>query len=152
VAVLLDTTAAVLLLRRKPPQEARPLLDAALGAIAGGTALLPAVAAAELLLGERRPEGAGRLRTALSHLPVVVLPAEAAAEAGSMGGFLASVGASVPLPDLLIAATALWLGVPLLTWDSDFPRSVAVARGSDSRHPGAEPWRALRLHPASIPG
>jgi hypothetical protein len=69
--------------------------------------------------------------------------------AGAMGAFLTARGASIPFPDLLIAATALWLDIPLLAWDADYPRSRNVASAKNERHPGADLWRALVLHPAS---
>jgi predicted nucleic acid-binding protein len=149
VAALFDTTAAVLLLRRRPPEECIGLIEAAHAEITAGTALLPAVGVAELMVGEREPRRARALASALSLIPAVILPPEAAADAGSMGAFLGEEGASVPFPDLLIAATAVWLEVPLLTWDSDFSRSRGLALASRSRHRGADAWRRLLLHPAS---
>lgn len=150
MAALFDTTVAVLLLRRTPPADAAGVLDAAHDEIASGGALLPAVAVSELIVGERTAAGARRLRSALERLPAAILPVEAAADAGSMGAFLADVGASVPFPDLLVAATAIWLDVALLTWDGDFARARGVAAGpSSDDHPGRDLWRRLRLHPAS---
>ncbi len=149
MVVLLDTSAVVLLLRRHPPPEAAGLLDAARTAIDSGSALLPAVAASELLVGERRPAESEILGEALARIPTVILAPEAARLAGTLGAFLASRGAAIPLPDLLVAATALWLDVPLLTWDWDFARSVRVAEGRATTHPGAQVWRQLRLHAAS---
>ena len=52
---------------------------------------------------------------------------------------------TIPLPDLLIAATAVWLDVPLLTCDSDFARGRALASEAE---PGL--WSSLRRHPASV--
>lgn len=100
-------------------------------------------------MGERDPAGIERLRSALALLPAVPLTLEASENAGEMGSFLALSGASIPFPDLLIAATALWLEIPLLTWDGDFARAHATARRSRSSHAGVELWRALELHPAS---
>jgi predicted nucleic acid-binding protein len=149
VAALFDTTVAVLLLRRTAPPDAADLLRAARAEIADGGALLSAVAVCELLIGERTPAGSRRLADALARLPAVIAAVEVAADAGMMGAFLGERGSPVPLPDLLIAATAIWLDVPLLTWDDDFDRSRAVALESTSDHPGADLWRSLRLHPAS---
>ena len=149
--VLLDTTAAILLLRRHPPAEAEALIRVAKAEIEDGRAVLPAVAVTELLVGERRPVEAARLMEALTRVPTVLLPVEAARLAGAMGAFLAGEGEPVPLPDLMVASTAAWLEVPLLTWDGDFARSLRLARTSESRHPGAEAWRKLNLHPASRP-
>ena len=47
--------------------------------------------------------------------------------AARLGHQLARKGQSVPLPDLLIAATALLHDLPLWSVDSDFKRIVAVA-------------------------
>lgn len=149
VAALFDTTVAVLLLRRRPREEVAGLLEAARGEIEAGSAILPAVAVAELGVGERTAEGARRLEAALARIPTAVLPSEAAADAGAMGSFLDVEGAPIPFPDLLVAATALWLGVPLLAWDTDYARACQVARRSESTHRGARLWRALALHPAS---
>ena len=149
MAVLLDTSAAILLLRSQRPAGTEALLHAVRLAIADGGAILPAIAGSELLVGERRPGGATKLAAALAHVPSVILPREAAETAGILGGFLREAGAPVPLPDLLIAGTALWLGVPLLTWDTDFSRSRTIAFASGSAHPGGALWRDLDLHPAS---
>jgi predicted nucleic acid-binding protein len=86
---------------------------------------------------------------ALTRVPTVLLPVEAARLAGVMGAFLAREGGPLPLPDLMVASTAAWLDLPLLTWDGDFARSLRLARTSGFRHPGAEAWRRLNLHPAS---
>lgn len=149
VAALFDTTVAVLLLRREPRADAAELLEAARAEIAGGGALLPAVAVAELVVGERTAAGVNDLAGALARLPAAILPVEAAVDAGTMGSFLVSEGAQVPFPDLLVATTAIWLDVPLLTWDGDFARARRVATRSRGDHPGARLWRRLRLHPAS---
>jgi predicted nucleic acid-binding protein len=149
VAALFDTTVGILLLRRKEPPETLPLLRAAKSEIERGSALLPAMAVTELVLGERDPAGSERLSSALAKIPTAVLPAEAARDAGAMGSFLRAEGAPIPVPDLLIAATAVWLGLPLLTWDGDYARSRERAVASRSPHRGAELWKALVLHSAS---
>lgn len=166
MAAVFDTTVAVLLLRRdRVPSGGREALErsAARNAredpaelirvarteIASGAAILPAVAVSELLIGERSAKRTDTLASLLARLPTAVLPAEAARHAGLMGSFLRERGGSVPVPDLLIAATAVWLDVSLLTWDSDYSRSLHLARKSRSTHEGAELWRRLSLHPAS---
>lgn len=149
MAALFDTTVGVLLLRRSLPAEAGELTRAARTEIEAGTALLPAVAVSELLVGESSEAGTETLLAGLGALPTVVLPPGAAREAGVMGGFLRAAGAPVPLPDLLIAATALWLEIPLLTWDGDYARARGVAVDSCLEHTGRELWLELRLHPAS---
>lgn len=95
MAVLLDTSAVVLLMRRSPPPETSGLREAALQAAESGRALL-------------------------SQVP---------------------------------AATAVFLGLPLLTWDSDFARAkseaAADAREHDQNDPGRSALDRLLLHPAS---
>jgi predicted nucleic acid-binding protein len=150
VAALFDTTVGVLLLRRRPPPETGTLIRAAQAEILAGAALFPAVAASELLAGEKDEEKGRALSRSLARIPTAVLTPEAAGDAGTMGAFLRGAGQAVPLPDLLIAATAVWLELPLLTWDGDYARSVRVAGEATSTHPGALLWRRLRLHPASL--
>lgn len=149
VAALFDTTVGVLLLRRKPPKHAAGLIRSAKAEIDSGTVLLPAATVSELIIGERHEERAEQLASLLHLLPTVILSGEAAGYAGSMGAYLAMRGAMIPFPDLLIAATAVWLDVSLLAWDGDYPRSRKVALESGDAHPGAELWRSLQLHPAS---
>ncbi len=146
---IFDTTVAVFLLRRSIPDEALKLVHAARTEIEAGSAILPAVAATELLEGEADPAKADRLASTLHGIPTAILPVEGARDAGSMGAYLRGQGAPIPLPDLLIAATAVWLDLPLLTWDSDYARSRQVAHGRRAGHPGADLWRRLRLHPTS---
>lgn len=64
-----------------------------------------------------------------------------------MGRSVRARGETLPLPDLLIAATAAWIGVPLLTCDSDFRRGreLALAASPD------DPWHGFELHPAAHP-
>jgi predicted nucleic acid-binding protein len=90
------------------------------------------------------------LTAGLGRIPTAVLPTEAARMAGAMGAFLVTRGAPISFPDLLIAATAVWLDAPLLAWDADYPRSRTVALSKRDSHPGADLWRALRLHAASL--
>jgi len=149
VLALFDSSVGILLMRRKPEPEAAPLVREARAEIARGTALLPAVAVTELLLGERKPKRTQALSEFLALIPTVPLTVEAAHLAGTMGAFLRTRGAPVPFPTLLIAATAVWLELPLLTWDPDFDQARQLAQRDGSNRPGSEPWRELRLHPAS---
>jgi predicted nucleic acid-binding protein len=142
VATVVDTSALVVFLRRGHAAELSGVATAARGELEAGRALLSVVTAAELLVGAqdgRALEGLSRL---LDRVPVV----GADREIGQIGGRLGAVarwnGQTVPLPDLLIAATAIWLDVPLLTCDSDFGRGRAL--------PDPGPWAKLRLHPASV--
>lgn len=153
MAVLFDTTVPVVLIRQgrgeSPPKGAEDLIAAARHEIESSSAVLPAVSITELLIGESSVGGRDALAAALLDLPTVVFPAEAARDAGVMGSFLRASGRPIPLPDLLIAATALWLEVPLLAWDGDYARSRDVAAAAEADHEGAGLWRQLRLHPAS---
>lgn len=153
MAVLLDTSAVVLLMRRSPSPETSLLREAALQAAESGRALLSAITTAELFVGEGSSEGRARLREALSQVPAVAADGEVASMAGEMGAFLRGRGAQIPFPDLLVAATAIFLGLPLLTWDSDFARAKSEATGDAPEHERDDPGRAalgrLVLHPAS---
>ena len=72
---------------------------------------------AELLIGVKTSERMAILNEQLAALE----------QAPILGHQLARKGQSVPLPDLLIAATALLHVLPLWSVDSDFKRIVAVA-------------------------
>ena len=129
--------------------EASALIREAQAEIGRGTALLSAVSVAELLLGERKPKRIQVLSELLTRIPTVPLTGEAAQMAGTMGALLRTQGAPIPLPTLVIAATAVWLDMPLLTWDTDYHQARQVARQESSNHPGTELWQRLRLHPES---
>lgn len=144
MATVLDTSALVVLLRRRRPPELEPVAAAARGELESGRALLSAVTAAELLVGSRRRAGEDPLLGLLERLPVVDTGREVAGMAGLMGAAARQAGATIPLPDLLIAATAVWLDVPLLTCDRDFRRGMEAGGGW-----GFGDWLKLRLHPAS---
>jgi predicted nucleic acid-binding protein len=137
----------VLLNRRRAVEGTAELMRTALNAIETGRAAIPVAARTELLLTASDSEV---VRPTLADIPIVVAPDDVAEDAGLMGAFLRKRGRSIQLPDLLIAATAIWLDVPLLHWDSDFARSHALALSTGSEHPGAELWRRLTLHPASL--
>jgi predicted nucleic acid-binding protein len=109
-----------------------------------GRALLSSVTAAELLVGSRGRSASALLEQLLSRLPVVDAGREIAKVAGQMGAAARQAGATIPLPDLLIGATAVWLDVPLLTCDSDFRRGIEAVGGS-----GLGAWSRLKLHGAS---
>jgi predicted nucleic acid-binding protein len=100
--------------------------------------------AAELLVGSRGMAGRRRIEDLLDRLPVVDAGREVALVGGRMGAAARQAGATIPLPDLLIAATAVWLDVPLLTCDSDFRRGMEAGGGTEEGD-----WSRLRLHPAS---
>lgn len=144
MATILDTSALVVLMRRNPPPELEPVADAARGELESGRALLSAVTAAELLVGAHSKAATDHLMELLNRLPVVDAGREISRVAGQMGATVRRSGSTIPMPDLLIGATAIWLDVPLLTCDSDFRRGIEAGRGSEL---GA--WSKLRLHAAT---
>ncbi len=144
MATVLDTSALVVLMRRSRPPGLEPVADAARGELEADRALLSAVTAAELLVGSRGRAATGQLTELLDRLPVVDAGREIARVAGQMGAAARQAGATIPLPNLLIGATAVWLEVPLLTCDSDFRRGIEADGG-----PGLGAWSKLRLHAAS---
>ncbi len=146
MASLVDTSALIALLRRSPPQGTEGVAVAVEAELRARSAIISAVTLAELVVGARDPAAEARILDLLNRLPVVAADREVAERAGRMGRRARARGATLPLPDLLIAATAQWIGVPLLTCDSDFGRGrdlAAVATPDD-------PWRGFELHPASV--
>jgi predicted nucleic acid-binding protein len=81
---------------------------------------------AELLIGVKTPERWAILNEQLSALEQVSISEATWTRAARLGHELARKGQSVPLPDLLIAATALLHGLTLWSVDSDFKRIAAV--------------------------
>lgn len=131
-------------MRRSRPAGLGAMADAARAELEVGRGLVSVVTAVELRVGARDRRAEDRLDRFLERLPVVDVGREIGALCGRMGAVVRSAGATIPLPDLLIAATAVWLDIPLLTCDSDFARGLEVGSGEDP-----EGWGALRLHPAS---
>ena len=82
---------------------------------------------AELLIGVKTPERWATLNEQLGALEQAPLLDEVWERAARLGHQLARTGQSVPLPDLLIAATALLYHLPLWSVDSDFRRIASVA-------------------------
>ncbi len=146
VATLLDTSALVVLLRRSPPAGRLAVAEAAAAELRSSRGLISAVTVTELLVGARDSAAETRLLEFLTRLPVVASGREIADAAGRMGRQARNLGAILPLPDLLIAATARWLDVPLLTCDADFARGQRLAERSGSNNA----WRGFRLHPSSV--
>ena len=145
MATLLDTSAVIVFLRRSRPGRFESVAAAAGDALGSGAGLLSAVSATELLLGARDDGAAADLRALLARVPVVASDREVAELAGRMGAAARRAGAPIPTPDLLIAATAVWLDLPLLTCDSDFGRGVTLGEAG-----GSPEWGRLKLHPASV--
>lgn len=131
-------------MRRSRPEGLAAVADAARAELEAGRGLVSVVTSVELRVGARNPEAVDRLDRFLERLPVVDAGREVGALAGRMGATARSAGRTVPLPDLLIAATAVWLDVPLLTADSDFFRGAELEDGEE-----VEGWVSLRLHPSS---
>lgn len=141
MATLLDTSALIVLIRRRRPARFQAVADAARADLEGGRALVSVVTAAELLVGARDARARDRVTRLMEHVPVVDAGREIGLLAGRMGAAARAAGHTVPLSDLLIAATATWLDLPLLTCDSDFGRGVEAT--------GEGAWSSLRLHSAS---
>jgi predicted nucleic acid-binding protein len=116
--------------------------------IRAGRAVLSAVTVTELLVGARDEEAERRVGELVGRLPVVAFDRDLAALAGRMGRDVRRAGHVLPLPDLAIAATAVWLGVPLLTADSDFARGSDLAAGARP----ADAWHGFELDPGSVVG
>jgi predicted nucleic acid-binding protein len=153
MATLLDTSALALFIRRTRPATLEVVARATREELEAGRVLVSAVTAVELLVGARGERGSHRLVALLEALPVVVADREVSMHAGHMGAHARAHGATIPVPDLLIAATAVWLDVPLLTCDSDFVRGrqtgIARKARSSREDDGGSLWSRLRLHPAS---
>jgi len=146
VATLLDTSALVVLLRRHTPAGTENIREATSSVMRNQAAVLSAITVTELMTGARDEAGAARLRKLLDHLPVVRADQEVADRAGRMGREARAAGRTLPIADLLIAATALYLDVALLTCDSDFKRGLTLAEEGGPK----SAWSGFRLHPASV--
>jgi predicted nucleic acid-binding protein len=82
---------------------------------------------AELLIGVKTPERWIILDEQLAALEQVPITELTWTRASRMGHALARKGQHVPLPDLLIATTALLHGLTLWSVDSDFKRIAGIA-------------------------
>jgi predicted nucleic acid-binding protein len=132
--VLIDTSALIEALRPSGSREAREAIH---GLLETGLALTTPAVSAEVLLGARRHEADGLQR--LLELALTCLPTtwEHGRLAGTVGRELRSRGVTVPLTHLLIAATAISEGVPLLHGDAHFDliaahsalRSISILSG-----------------------
>lgn len=146
MASLVDTSALIVLLRKTPPPGTEGVAVAAQAELRARSAIVSAVTVAELVVGARDAAAEARVLDLLERLPVVAADREVAQRAGRMGRRARAMGATLPMADLLIAATARWLGVPVLTCDSDFGRGRDLALAADP----ADPWHGFALHPASL--
>lgn len=148
MATLIDTSVLAVLVRGRSGRYERAVRFAR-DELAAGRGLISVVTVAELLVGARDADGAERLECLLRPVPTAPLDDETGISAGRLGAWARRAGATVPLPDLLIAATAVRLGIPLLAVDSDFARGRETVREGETDH-GATLWRALQLHPAGF--
>jgi predicted nucleic acid-binding protein len=154
VATLLDTSALVVLVRRDRAPDLEMVARAAREEIDSGRCFVSSVTATELIVGARGDAGLTALGTLLEALPVVAVDREVATLAGLMGAYARKMGATIPLADLLITATAVHIDIPLLTCDQDFARGRRLAprrRRSLAPGSGEELWQRFALHPASVP-
>ena len=116
--VLVDTSIWIDALRGGPALEVlRPL-------ILGRLAILPSPVATELLCGSRPGKDRGAVETLLQTCPTAVPEAEDYRAAGLAGAALRRRGITVGTVDLILAAVALRLAVPVWSSDSHF-RSMA---------------------------
>lgn len=116
MARLIDTSALITLERRKLSLDAvNRIVPAESGAIASITAseLLAGVHQAEP--SERRDRREAFVETVLGILPVLPFDLRAARIHARVGAELLAIGQSIDANDLLIAATALAHGLPILT-------------------------------------
>lgn len=146
MATLIDTSALIVFLRRQSLVGFEVVAAATEDRIRAGGAILSSITVTELLVGARNVKAEVQVRNLLERLPAIAFDRELAVVAGRMGRAARATGRIVPLPDLAIAASAVWLGVPLLTLDSDFSRGVELAR--EARE--GEPWYGFELDPASV--
>jgi predicted nucleic acid-binding protein len=153
VATLLDTSALAVFIRRRRPSGVEELARAAREELEAGRVLVSSVTAVELLVGASSDAAVKQLSGLLDALPVVSPDRDVALLAGRMGAYARARGATIPVPDLLIAATAVWLDVSILTCDSDFLRGSRLGHteeGVNREDDGGRLWGRLRLHPASV--
>lgn len=139
-------------MRRWRSVEQEPLAEAARRELAAGRALLSVVTLAELLVGARDESGRIRLQKLLESFAMTPVDEELAQLTGRLGCYARRRGGLIPLADLIIAATAVRLGIPLLTSDGDFDRGRQLALTDRNPDADARLWRSLQIHPAGILG
>jgi tRNA(fMet)-specific endonuclease VapC len=114
IRYLLDTDVCIELLKGRDPR-----LDARLRRCTAGEVGVSTITVCELTYGAHRSAQVARNQAALAafFLPLVLVPfdAQAAALAGEVRALLARAGTPIGAYDLLIAAQALALGVPVVT-------------------------------------
>jgi predicted nucleic acid-binding protein len=114
---LIDSSAWIPALRRRPDPQLRPRIDAL---IATNEAATTGMVRIELLRGARDQEQFVELRFMLSTLRQLPTTEAACTEAGRIGQQLRSVGRPVPTPDILIATIALIHDAVLVHRDADY--------------------------------
>lgn len=144
MATVVDTSVLAALIRKRASGHEQAV-RAARDEITAGRGLISVVTLAELLVGARDAAGAERLRALLRPIPIAPLDEQTGLVAGRLGAYARRRGGTVPLPDLLIAATALRLEASLRTIDSDFARGRQMALDDDRPDEDAHLWRALRI-------
>ncbi|MDA8089255.1 MAG: PIN domain-containing protein [Nitrospiraceae bacterium] len=113
--VLIDTSAWVEFFRNNPETA-----DTVTKIIEDGRACICGVIYFELLQGIRTGEDPGRLIDLLTALDFMEITAEIWIKAGSISAALRKQGTTLPMSDLLIAATAIERGLSVLTYDEHF--------------------------------
>lgn len=114
---LQDTSFWILTHRRGTPQR---IIDRAADLIEARTVAINDVVRAEVLLGYKSHEEFVEVADEIDGLPRLELSRQVWAEATELGFRLARVGAKIPLPDLLVASSAMHYNATLLHRDSDF--------------------------------
>lgn len=111
---LLDTNICIYLIKQKPPEVLQTFKQFAVGDIA-----ISAITVAELAFGASKSKQQARNQAALSQFlaPLIVVPFDAGAAQiyGKVRAWLESQGTPIGALDLLIAAQALHLNLPLVT-------------------------------------
>lgn len=97
-------------------------------ALQGGTVILPAVVAAELLSGTRETAAAAELRDFLETLAPHGLDMEHWYRVGALRARLATHGVSVSTPDAHVAQCAVDRRAALFSYDRIFSRMARVVR------------------------
>jgi tRNA(fMet)-specific endonuclease VapC len=114
VKVLLDTNICIYAMRQKPPQVVRAFSQYAPAEIG-----VSAITVAELAYGALKSQHTVRNQAELAHFlrPLSVAPFEASAALiyGQVRAQLQGAGTPIGPLDMLIAAHALYLGIPLVT-------------------------------------
>lgn len=128
--ILIDTSAWSRLLRRRPDVLTEAVATRFNAArLAGLTPTIPGIALQELLSGVHCDERFARLLGRMQRIPIALALEGDHRMAAELANACGRHGIATTLPDCLIAAQAVRLGVPVLTCDKDFERMAPHASG-----------------------